>query len=189
MNEKGALRREMRLRLSQIAPHQRAAWSRGIARRVLAMDDVAKAQRLMLFCGMDTEPDTLPLMDRLAGMGKEVYLPRVLGKGEMDMVRYLPGCPMTPGPYGILQPVGPACRLAPHLVLAPGVAFDRWGGRLGHGAGYYDRFLAHTGAPAVGLAFELQMVEKVPGEEHDVKMGLVITQRSVYRAGKEMENC
>lgn len=187
--EKGALRRAVAQRLAQLTPSQRAAWSQGIAGRVLALAGFSQARRVALFYGMETEPDTLPLMEGLARQGQQVYLPRVLGKGVMEMGLYRPGQPLRPGPYGILEPEGPALDQPLDWVLAPGLAFDPWGGRLGRGAGYYDRFLAGAGkgAALAALAFECQMVERVPMAPHDVTMHLVITQRAVYQGGKEME--
>lgn len=189
MTEKRAMRRDICRRLREIAPEERAAWSREIARRVLALTQVQGARRVMLFYAMATEPDTEPILRALIDGGKRVYLPRVLGGGRMEMARYLPGYDMKPGPYGILEPTGPACPNAPDLVLAPGAAFDRWGRRLGHGGGYYDRFLADTGAAAAGLAFEMQIVERVPAQGHDIRMALVVTQRAVYQEGEELDNC
>ena len=189
MTEKEALRRDMLSRLRAVAPAERAAWSHEIARRVLALPCVLAARRVMLFSAMATEPDTAPILSALWEAGKQVYLPRVLGGGRMEMAPYPPDCEMRPGPYGILEPTGPACLDAPQLVLAPGVAFDRWGGRLGHGAGYYDRFLAKGGPVAVGLAFEAQLVQRVPAQDHDLRMALVVTQRAVYREGEELSNC
>ena len=186
--EKKALRQAAAQRLAQLTPSQRAAWSQGIAGRVLALAGLAQARRVALFWSMDTEPDTLPLIGALARQGKQVYLPRVLGKGVMEMGRCLPGQPLHQGPFGIWEPAGPALDAPLDWALVPGLAFDRWGGRLGRGGGYYDRFLAGTGAALAGLAFECQLVGRVPAQPHDVKMHLVITQRAVYHGGKEMEN-
>jgi 5-formyltetrahydrofolate cyclo-ligase len=79
----------------------------------------------------------------------------------------------------------PGRRVAPadvDLFIVPGVAFDRHGGRLGYGRGYYDRLLAlaRTGAGVFGLAFEAQLVERVPAAAHDIPMNAVITEAAVY---------
>lgn len=67
------------------------------------------------------------------------------------------------------------------LVLVPGVAFDRRGGRLGYGGGYYDRFLPRlrSGTITIGLAYDLQLVEQVPTETHDVPLDLLVTETGV----------
>jgi len=100
---------------------------------------------------------------------------------------------LVPGMWGILEP--PKQRwgelgkeVAPEqldCVMVPGVAFDRNGGRLGNGAGYYDRLLKSVRADAVliGVCFESQLVEQVAMDDHDVAMDIVMTEKNLY-AGK-----
>jgi 5,10-methenyltetrahydrofolate synthetase len=96
---------------------------------------------------------------------------------------------LVPGVFGIREPVPSACEPAAlgtvDFVLVPGVAFDARGGRIGHGAGYYDRLLAGAGPGArlVAAAFEVQIVDAVPMEPHDRRLDLVVTERHAYRAG------
>ena len=68
------------------------------------------------------------------------------------------------------------------LVMVPGVAFDRRGGRMGHGKGYYDKLLEHArpDTPLVALAFECQLFPEVPMQAHDVFMDKIITELAVY---------
>lgn len=90
--------------------------------------------------------------------------------------------------FGILQPPRAAARMLPTaaipLFLVPGLAFDPAGRRLGYGLGFYDRAFADAapGALKVGLAFELQVLESVPADPHDVPMDLVVTEDRVIRA-------
>ncbi|WP_340121784.1 5-formyltetrahydrofolate cyclo-ligase [Methylobacter svalbardensis] len=100
---------------------------------------------------------------------------------------------LVPGMWGILEPpqqrwgeAGKAIAAKQlDCVLVPGVAFDRNGGRLGNGGGYYDRLLKRVRADTVliGVCFESQLVEQVVMEAHDVAMDIVITEKAVY-AGK-----
>ncbi|MGZ8182515.1 MAG: 5-formyltetrahydrofolate cyclo-ligase [Methylobacter sp.] len=100
---------------------------------------------------------------------------------------------LVPGMWGILEPPmqrwGEAGKeIDPeHIdcILVPGVAFDRNGGRLGNGAGYYDRLLksVRTDAVLIGVCFESQLVEQVVMDAHDVAMDAVITEKALY-AGK-----
>ncbi|MFN9916399.1 MAG: 5-formyltetrahydrofolate cyclo-ligase, partial [Pirellulaceae bacterium] len=94
------------------------------------------------------------------------------------------------GMYRILEPkVALRSVAAKHLqpedldlVMVPGVAFDRHGGRTGHGKGYYDKLLQHAraDAPLVALAFECQLFEEIPAESHDIYMDKVVTEAAVY---------
>ena len=109
----------------------------------------------------------------------------------MDAVIPTPGDPLAwrTGPFGIrepdparAQPVDPA---EIDVVLVPCVVFDRHGGRCGHGAGYYDRFLAKLSpeVPRILLAFDAQEADEVVMERTDIPMDLAVTESGVYRFG------
>ena len=82
--------------------------------------------------------------------------------------------------YGLREPVpNPELILPPHaldVILIPGIAFDRRGHRIGSGKGYYDRFLTRTQAVRIGLAYDFQVIDRVPAEPHDVKMDWIVTE-------------
>jgi 5-formyltetrahydrofolate cyclo-ligase len=94
------------------------------------------------------------------------------------------------GMYRILEPklelrTVAAKHLQPEdldLVMVPGVAFDRNGGRTGHGKGYYDKLLQHArhNAPLVALSFECQLFDEIPAEEHDIFMDKVVTEKNIF---------
>ena len=94
------------------------------------------------------------------------------------------------GMYKILEPKAELCPPAekqcrpedPDLVMVPGVAFDRSGGRMGHGKGYYDKLLQHArpDTPLVALAFDCQLFPEIPVARHDVFMDKIITESAVY---------
>ena len=88
---------------------------------------------------------------------------------------------LAPGAFGIPEPQGEAADPASiDLTLVPGAAFDKSGGRLGRGGGYYDRYLPLVRGLTVGLAFECQMLETVPREAHDIGIQRVVTESAVY---------
>jgi len=66
------------------------------------------------------------------------------------------------------------------LYIIPGVAFDKQGNRLGRGGGFYDKLLFGKNSFKIGLAFEIQIVDTVPHEAHDIPMDFVVTERGVY---------
>ena len=65
------------------------------------------------------------------------------------------------------------------VILVPGLAFDRNGGRMGFGKGYYDRLLESSKAVKIGLCYDFQILEKIPTESHDVPMNFVITEKEI----------
>ena len=124
--------------------------------------------------------------------GKRVVVPYCVG-GQIQLFLLADVEELAAGGLGILEPK-PALRGDPSrhvepagldLVLVPGVAFDRRGGRLGRGKGYYDGLLAHIrpDTSLVALAFECQIVPEIPMLPHDVYMHKVITEKAIYERG------
>lgn len=125
------------------------------------------------------EIDPRPLMARLAGLGAQLCLPRTAADGRMDFRAWSPGAPLEAVRFGLQEPAADAPSCEPGLVLVPLLGFDSSGHRLGHGKGYYDRYLAarrQAGCVfACGLAHEVQHVAGLPGEAHDQRLDWVVT--------------
>lgn len=131
-----------------------------------------------LFVPFGTEVDTRPILEELWAREVRTVLPRVAPNRQLDHLAVTDWNELKPGAYSIPEPMGHCPTVSPkevELVLVPGVAFDRTGGRLGYGGGYYDRFLDACPAPRVALAFALQIVPEVPRESHDLLVDDIIT--------------
>ena len=93
------------------------------------------------------------------------------------------------GSYDILEPRVEKIRKISiddiDLIIVPGVAFDTKGNRMGHGKGYYDRLLKNAKVPIVALAFEFQIVENVPTDEHDKPVDIIITGKRIIRLSQQ----
>ena len=88
---------------------------------------------------------------------------------------------LEPDPYKALQPVADADPLVPEVVFAPLLGFSPQGGRIGYGAGHYDRWLANNPPKAaIGLAWDCQLVDNLPIEPHDVPLTAVVTPTRLY---------
>jgi 5-formyltetrahydrofolate cyclo-ligase len=141
------------------------------------------------YASFGSEPETRPLLRELLAGGRVLVLPRVERAARrlaLHQVRDL-DTELQPGTWGILEPVPVRCRsVAPpeiDFVLVPGVVFDRDGGRIGHGGGYYDRLLAawpEPLPPLVAAAFELQVVPVVPVLATDHHVDRVVTESRIY---------
>ena len=168
--EKAELRRRARQYLRELSPQARRASDDALFARFLALPQVEAADTLLLYHGMGGEPDTARLLPALWARGKAVCLPRCLpGRGlEARLVR--PDSALIPHPYGMLEP-GEDCPLvgkdAIGLVLVPGLAFDPSGGRLGQGAGFYDRWLADYAGCTAALCRTALLLPQVPRAPHD----------------------
>ena len=183
--EKAELRRRARQYLRELSPQARRASDDALFARFLALPQVEAADTLLLYHGMGGEPDTARLLPALWARGKAVCLPRCLpGRGlEARLVR--PDSALIPHPYGMLEP-GEDCPLvgkdAIGLVLVPGLAFDPSGGRLGQGAGFYDRWLADYAGCTAALCRTALLLPQVPRAPHDRGVELVLTEHGLYRA-------
>jgi 5-formyltetrahydrofolate cyclo-ligase len=155
-----------------------------VVSRLLAMSEVDDARVVMAFWSFGSEVDTAPLITRLHDDGKTVALPRIEGT-DVVPVAYRPGDAVRPTSFGAGEPVGGRVIDAAELdlVVVPGVAFDRAGGRVGYGAGYYDRLIGRlrAGVPTIAVAFSLQLVPQVPAGGTDRRVDAVVTELEVVR--------
>ena len=181
--EKARLRRQALDWLAALSPPERIAGDEALFRRFLALPQVAATRTILLYHGMDTEPDTVRLLPPLWDMGKQVCLPRCLPGNQMEARLVQRDSTLVRHPYGMLEP-GPDCPLIPpdqiDLVLVPGLAFDRSGGRLGRGGGYYDRWLAGFSGVTAALCRDGLLMEAIPRLPHDLGVDLVITETRLY---------
>ena len=181
--EKAQLRAWIRKRLKELPPEALRESDDALFRRFLSLPRLARAHTILLYHGMGTEPDTGRLIPLLLDMGHSVALPRCLPGNEMEVRLVQKDSCLVRHPLGMLEP-GEECplveRSAVDLVLAPGLAFDRSGGRLGQGGGYYDRWLAEFHGFTAALCREILLLDKLPREEHDLSVDLVITEGGLW---------
>lgn len=151
------------------------------------MTSYRKARVLLCYAAFDGEVETRPVLRAALAAGKRVAVP-VMRPGRrlaLQEIRCARRDLARRGRFGVPEPVlRRQGRVQPgelNLAVVPGVAFDRRGGRLGRGKGYFDRFLARVPArvPRVGLAFSFQMVRALPSEPHDRPVCAVVTERGV----------
>ena len=146
----------------------------------------SRHEHLFLFLSMKSEIDTQPLLETALRQGKKVFAPRVEAR-SLVFCRML-SLEWRKGPFGLREPPLSAAEEKagfPALILAPGLAFDREGNRLGRGGGYYDRFFAELDECrgeylALGLCMDFQLVGRVPAEGHDKKVGGVLTGAGLF---------
>lgn len=165
-------------------PDERRRSDDALFDRFLALPEVERARTILLYHGMGAEPETARLIPSLLAAGKNVALPRCTGPGEMEARLVGEETELIRHPFGMLEP-GEDCPLAEprtlELVLVPGLAFDRSGGRLGQGGGFYDRYLPRCPGAKAALCRVEFLLEAVPREEHDCSVELVVTEEEVFR--------
>lgn len=182
---KAALRREIRRRAAALPPEARRESDAALFTRFLALEETARAEQVLLFYGVDPEPDTARLMERLWILGKETYLPRCLPGRGLAFHRYEKGDRLMTGSYGIPEPAATAPLWTPGkpaLLLAPSLCCDRRRYRLGQGGGYYDRYLARWTLPTVSLCRDCLLAEALPVDSYDRRVDAVVTETALFPA-------
>jgi len=142
---------------------------------------VANARRLLCCLSFGSEIDTWQLVADLLASGCELYVPRVESADHTLTLHRYP-CALDTLSFGLRQPTAgvpalPATAINSTIdaALLLGLAYDSRGYRLGYGGGYFDRFLAGRPFPAIGLAYEQQIVPRLPTEGHDVPLNAIVT--------------
>ena len=171
--QKAALRGRMLAARRAMPAEQRAAAGRQLRDAVLGLPELEMAGTVAAYVSVGTEPGTQGLIFALWKRGTYVLLPVLLADGDLDWASYEGPDSLVPGPRGLLEPSerrrGVMSITSADLVIAPAVAVDGAGRRLGRGGGSYDRALARVG-PAVltmALLYDGELVDEVPAGEHD----------------------
>jgi 5-formyltetrahydrofolate cyclo-ligase len=172
-----------------------------IKKKLFNLKEFKRAELIMFYASFKNEVRTLEMIEEAISLGKKAALP-VTSKQDGTIRPYLIfdiKKDLVPGYRGILEPkisndVKEERKINPEeidMIIAPGIAFDKKGYRIGFGKGCYDRFLHSissrtsrgaglSGPFCAGLAFEIQMVENLPREDYDERVDVVITERQIY---------
>jgi 5-formyltetrahydrofolate cyclo-ligase len=177
---KAALRERIRAELKKLTAAECADASVRACDLLRKQAVWAQAGAILFYAPLADEPDLWPLLTEALAAGKTVALPRFEGEQNHYAAALIrdPMRDIRPGRFGVREPVAdcPGVELNRlDLMLVPGVAFDLDGGRVGRGRGYYDRLLSEFAGVACGVAFDEQIVARVPREPHDARLNCLLT--------------
>ncbi len=188
MSSKGELRRQFRTTSAALANHE-IDLSPKVSRVVSGYLRSRETKGpVACFHAIPGEPDLKTAILELEQDGSEVAFPAIAGDGlhfyKVENIEKSTDH-WTDGPYGLREPNPKLAHEVPlsqlDTVLVPGLAFDRKGGRLGRGKGFYDRALQNFKGTKVGVAFSQQLSkEELPMESHDIRMDVIITELGVH---------
>jgi len=176
----------LKKRLS-LSPEEIKNKSHQIFLNLLKTSEFLHSTKILFYVSTRSEVQTEEMIKTSLAEGKKVFVPVILS----DSIDLAPSQLMdfdkelAKGKKGIFEPKEEYYRLSPpsdlDLVILPGVAFDGEGNRIGRGLGYYDNFLkkVNPSIPIIALAFELQIVEKIPVEENDIPVDKIITEKRI----------
>lgn len=184
--EKQRLREQMKARCAEWS----CAGNVSPASSLLDSEIWKNASSVLFYSAVGTEADTSLLLS--AAEGRSILFPKISGE-SLDLYRMIPESRWVHGRFGIAEPDPqnwePFRASDVALALVPGLAFDLHGGRLGRGRGFYDRLLnkgVFRGIK-VGVAWEWQLVIRVPCEQHDIRMDYIVTERKLLQVGSGLD--
>lgn len=149
------------------------------------------AEKIFIYISYSSEIDTIEIIKKALKDGKEIFVPRTIFKTKvMDAVKIISLDNLKKDRYGIPEPEESEPHINPDeldLIVVPGVAFDDKGGRIGYGAGYYDRYFKKISKERnrlikkIALAYDFQVIDNVPMDEQDVKIDCIITEKHILK--------
>ena len=180
--QKESVRKILRQRKEAMLPEDRLRKSHRICRHI--MEIIRSGETVMVFTSKEREVNTKPLIMALFNRGNKVVVPIIVKEDCSLRLSYLRDfSALVPSTFGVPEPIGseiPAAAQDIDTIILPMLGFDRKGGRIGYGAGYYDRFLSkNPDLRKIGIAFACQEVDSLPVDENDIPMDAVITEDGI----------
>lgn len=187
MEEKRRIRKQIFAARKQCLDEQIEEWSHQVTARVTALPEFVNAGRILAYADYNHEVITRYLIQEAWKAGKEVAVPKVVGK-DMVFYRLTDFSQLEPGYFGIPEPVrGEVVEWEDALMIMPGVAFDHKLHRVGYGGGFYDRFLEkHPYITRVAVAFDFQVLDQVPAEPTDICPQIIVTPSEIITGGRNL---
>ncbi len=176
--DKKALRAEILAKLKNMTEDERTRSDDEIYNKIVNLSEFCAAKVIFLYISVGDEADTKRIFDYALKSGKRVCIPKCEAFGKMHAVEVFGKEDLIPDKFGIPSAREGTPTVLPEdidFVIAPGVAFDLNGRRLGRGGGYYDRFLGELSAFTVGICHPCQLVSSLEIEDHDIPVNLVVT--------------
>ncbi|MFA4860946.1 5-formyltetrahydrofolate cyclo-ligase [Methanoregula sp.] len=180
--QKSSIRQILRERKDAMDPEDRLKKSSIICRHLMTL--LSEDETVMAYTSKEKEVNTVPIITTLLERTNPVIVPIIVKEDVSLRLSYLRDfAALVPSTFGVPEPIGseiPARGEDVDTILLPMLGFDRTGGRIGYGAGYYDRFLEKfPDLRKIGIAFACQEIDRLPLDPTDVRMDHIITEDGI----------
>jgi 5-formyltetrahydrofolate cyclo-ligase len=190
--DKDRLRAQLRNRRRQLPAGAALEAGEAAASQLDGLAHWASADKVAIYQAADGEVDAGPISRLCRELAKQLFLPVIMPDKRLEFAEWSSPAALQTNRFGIPEPSPDAPRCPVDLldiIFLPLVGWDRKGGRLGMGGGFYDRSLAQAAGPLlVGLAYSIQEVDAVPTREWDVCMDFVVTEGGVFDTGQQLHH-
>lgn len=191
-NKKKQIRREKLKIRREMTIEEKSNYDKIIKDKFFESSFYKESENIFIYISYDSEINTKDIIMRAIKEGKKIYVPRTeFSTKLMNAVRIENFDNLVESRYGILEPKKDEPFIDPNdldLIVVPGVAFDKNGGRVGYGAGYYDRYFKRINNEnkskiiKLVLAYDFQLIDKVPTDEEDVLIDAVMTEKQFIKS-------
>ena len=182
---KEEIRREILRIRNSLSENEIVGNSNIISNRVISTKEYKNSASIGIYYPIGSEVNTFEIIRHTLATEKAISLPRIIDSNRIVFFKIIENSfediKMTKGKYGILEnSMSDSIMEEMDLLIVPGIAFDLQGNRIGHGKGYYDRFLSQRKANyIIGLAFENQIINKIPKTEYDIPVNVLFTEKRI----------
>lgn len=184
--DKREIRKKIKKLRDSISKEERKVESEILFKKIVELNEYENSRKILSFMNFGSEIEIEILNRKIVEDEKKLYLPRVEKDGKLSIVEYGKGFKV--GSFGIKEPIGENYTGDLDMIITPGLAFDRAGNRIGYGKGYYDRlFEKYFSVLKVAPIFEIQLFEKIPNEEHDIKIDIIITKNEFLKINEVLK--
>lgn len=180
------LRREMQKLRDNLTTKEFLSRNGGILSLFNSLQLENLSQNYMSYVSIGNEVSTMEIIEELIKKSKKVSVPVCISDTSQLIASHILDLgELIPSQFGLLEPrkdlIRPVDPKELDIVVVPGLAFDRNLNRLGYGKGYYDRFLPNLSSKSlkIGLAYSFQIIEKVPVDDYDIRLDLIITEEEI----------
>jgi len=155
--------------------------SEKIQKKLKKINAFRDAQKIGVYYPIGSEILTQDIIQELLSNGKDVFLPKVMGK-NIEFRKIADFSSLEKGSFEIMEPKDD-CKIDNNLdvVLVPTVGISPMGVRLGYGHGFYDRFLAEHKTVTISLTLEKQIRKNIPKSDHDIIINWIVTEDSLLK--------